>query len=156
MAAIDDLKVLLQKDIQQLRHLTGLLDKEKQSLKSSDMPALQALTQEKNQILNDVRERAKRKIHLLVDMGYNPKMGEPSRFIRSAGLTELNDFWVSAATQLKACQEQNAVNGRIVGNLQLRLGKLTEIFRGCADQAKLYGASGQSTAMSHKTVLASA
>ncbi|MEQ5833573.1 flagellar protein FlgN [Marinobacter mangrovi] len=156
MAAIDDLKALLHKDIQQLEQLGGLLASEKQLLKTSDMAGLEALTREKNHLLNEVRERAKRKIHALVAMGFNPRHGQPSTFIRAAGVEELTQLWNEAENRLKACQRLNQVNGRIIGNLQQRLGRLTEIFRGCADQAKLYGAKGQSTAVSHKTVLASA
>lgn len=156
MAAIDELKALLQQDIRQLEQLGGLLAAEKQHLKSSDVDGLQGLTQEKNRLLNDVRERAKRKIHALVNMGFNPRLGQPSTFIRSAGIDELTQLWTDAENRLKACQRMNQVNGRIIGNLQQRLGRLTEIFRGCSDQAKLYGASGQSSAVSHKNVLASA
>ncbi|BES71245.1 hypothetical protein RE428_22630 [Marinobacter nanhaiticus D15-8W] len=156
MAAIDELKSLLQQDIQQLEQLGGLLASEKKHLKSSNMDGLQVVTQEKNRILSDIRERAKRKIHALVNMGFNPRQGQPSTFIRAAGLADLTQLWIDAENRLKACQRMNQVNGRIVGNLQQRLGRLTEIFRGCSEQAKLYGAQGQSTAVSHKTVLASA
>ncbi|WP_148862934.1 flagella synthesis protein FlgN [Marinobacter fonticola] len=156
MAAIDELRSLLQQDIQQLEQLGGLLAAEKNHLKSSDVDGLQALTQEKNRILGDIRERAKRKIRALVNMGFKPQQGQPSTFIRSAGLTELTQLWTDAENRLKACQRMNQVNGRIIGNLQLRLGRLTEIFRGCSEQAKLYGAKGQSAAVSHKNVLASA
>lgn len=156
MAAIDELKSLLKQDIQQLEQLGGLLASEKNHLKSSDVDGLQTITQEKNRILNDIRERAKRKIHALVNMGFNPRQGQPSTFIQSAGLTDLTQLWTDAENRLKACQRMNQVNGRIIGNLQQRLGRLTEIFRGCSEQAKLYGSQGQSTAVSHKNVLASA
>ncbi|WP_111496346.1 flagella synthesis protein FlgN [Marinobacter bohaiensis] len=156
MAAIDELKKLLREDIKQLEQLGGVLASEKSLLKSSDVDGLESVTQEKNRLLASVRERAKQKIHVLVQMGFNPRNGQPSTFIRSAGIEELTTLWQDAENRLKACQRLNQVNGRIIGHLQQRLGRLNEIFRGCSDQAKLYSSSGQSSAVSHKTVLASA
>ncbi|WP_404363032.1 flagella synthesis protein FlgN [Marinobacter sp.] len=156
MAPIDELKQLLDEDIQNLRDLTSTLHAEKEALRASDIKAIEPLTQAKNSLLEQVRERAKRKIHLLVAMGYRPQTGEPSQFIRSAGIGELTALWQSAEEELKACKELNGRNGRIVGHLQQRLGRLTDIFRGSAGHAKLYGASGQQTSLGHKNILGSA
>ncbi len=156
MAAIDDLKQLLNQDVSDLNQLAFLLDEEKAKLKSSDIRAIEPLTQQKNGMLGQIRERAKRKIHLLVEMGYRPEHGEPSRFIRSAGLSELTSLWQAAETALKTCHERNRVNSRIVSHLQNRLTKLTDIFRGSAGQAKLYGSSGQQTSVGQSNILASA
>lgn len=156
MAAIDELKSLLSEDVRQLTQLAELLEQEKASLAGSDIKAIEPLTREKNLLLDQIRERARRKIRLLVDMGYRPESGNPSRFILSAGLSDLNDLWQTADRQLKACQELNSVNGRVIIHLQKRLGRLTDIFRGTAGQQKLYGAQGQQTSVGHTTVLASA
>lgn len=149
MAAIDELKKLLGQDIRQLEHLMGVLEREKGELKSSSVPALENLTREKNETLNGVRERARRKVHLLVEMGFQPNSGDPSQFIRAAGLDELTRLWAEAEARLRDCHALNSVNGRIIGNLQQRLGRLTELFRGAGDQAKLYGASGESRSLGH-------
>ncbi len=156
MAAIDELKQLLNQDVSDLNQLAFLLDEEKAKLKSSDIRAIEPSTEQKNRMLGQIRERAKRKIHALVEMGYCPEHGEPSRFIRSAGLSELTSLWQAAETALKACQERNRVNGRIISHLQNRLTKLTDIFKGSAGQAKLYGSSGQQTSVGQSNILASA
>ncbi|PAV25145.1 flagella synthesis protein FlgN [Tamilnaduibacter salinus] len=156
MAAVDDLKKLLQQDVQQLDQLSALLEKERDALKAGQARELEALTKHKDQLLSGVRERAKQKIHTLVAMGYDPKQGQPSRFIRSAGMADLSQLWQEADQRLRHCQERNGVNGRIIGHLQQRLGRLTDIIRGASDQAKLYGERGQSTSVSHTNVLASA
>lgn len=156
MAAIDELKKVLVQDIQQLERLADVLNREKDELKSAGIPALERLTEEKNEILKTVRERARRKIHLLVEMGFQPKNSNPSQFIRAAGLDELAQLWSDAQARLRDCHNLNSVNGRIIGNLQQRLGRLTELFRGAGDQAKLYGASGQSASLGGRNVLASA
>ncbi|MBB5320404.1 flagella synthesis protein FlgN [Marinobacter oulmenensis] len=156
MAAIDDLKQLLQEDIRQLDNLTDVLSREKTTLSSSDISELQGITSEKNAILEAIRERAKRKIHLLVSMGYKPTAGAPSRFIRAAGMDDLYQLWQQADEKLRACQSLNQNNGRVVGHLQKRLGRLTDIFRGASSQQKLYGAKGEQTRVSSSTVLASA
>ena len=156
MAAIDDLKNLLPQDISQLDTLADILDREKACLASSDLQALNALTKEKNDLLSAVRERARQKIRTLVQMGYRPESGEPSRFIRSAGLSDLDQLWQDADRKLRACQSLNQTNGRVISHLQKRLTRLTDIFRGSTSQPKLYGAHGEQTTVSSRTVLASA
>lgn len=156
MAAIDELKQLLTQDLETLERLAGLLVEEKTALTASDVSAIEPLTQQKNALLDQVRERAKSKIRALVAMGYRPETGDPSRFIRSAGLTELTELWLSAEQALRACQEQNRTNSRIVGHLQQRLSRLTDIFRGSAGHSKLYGATGHQTSLGQRNILASA
>lgn len=156
MAAIDDLKNFLSVDIRQLDNLADILQQEKSCLSGSDAKALESLTREKNAILGQIRERAKQKIHALVAMGFRPDSGEPSRFIRSAGLNDLYSLWQEADTRLRECHLLNENNGRIISHLQKRLTRLTDIFRGASGQQKLYGAKGQQTTVSSRTVLASA
>ena len=156
MAAIDDLKHHLNEDIRQLDNLADVLSQEKQVLKSSDVRALHPLTEEKNALLSDIRERARQKIHVLVAMGYRPEHGEPSRFIQSAGMSDLLYLWHQADQRLKQCQKLNQSNGRIISHLQKRLTRLTDIFRGAAGQQQLYGAKGEQTTVSSRSILASA
>ncbi|MDF0750598.1 flagellar protein FlgN [Marinobacter sp. 71-i] len=156
MATIDELKDLLSQDIRQLETLADILYQEKDCLSTSDIRKLEALTGEKNTLLEQIRERAKLKIRLLVNMGFRPESGAPSRFIRSAGLADVHALWEDADKRLKACQELNHTNSRVVSHLQKRLSRLTDIFRGVAGHQKLYGAQGEQKAVSHSTILASA
>lgn len=156
MAAIEELKTLLSDDIRQLETLADVLLREKQVLSSPDITPLQDITSQKNALLGEIRERAKQKIRLLVSLGYRPDAGEPSRFIRASGQTDLFKLWQTADQKLRACQDLNLNNGRVVGHLQKRLNKLTDIFRGASAQQKLYGAKGEQTSVSNSTILASA
>ncbi|MFV8570727.1 flagella synthesis protein FlgN [Marinobacter sp. SBS5] len=156
MAAIDELKTLLSEDLRQLEGLADLLLREKQALSSPDISPLQELTQEKNQILGAIRDRARQKIHLLVNMGYRPDSGEPSRFIQAGGMSDLHQLWKAADQKLRECQSLNQNNSRVVSHLQKRLARVTDIFRGASSQQKLYGAQGQQTSVSSSTVFASA
>jgi flagella synthesis protein FlgN len=156
MAAIDDLKDFLSQDIRQLQDLAETLRTEKACLSTSDLRALNELTAEKNRLLGDIRERAKAKIHALVAMGYRPDSGEPSRFILSAGLVDTHELWKQADARLKECHALNQNNGRVVSHMQKRLSRLADIFRGTTGQQKLYGAKGEHTGTSDRTILASA
>ena len=156
MAAIDELKTLLNEDLRQLASLAELLSTEKDVLASAQVADLQQLTEQKNQILEGIRERARQKIHLLVAMGFRPGSGEPSVFIRAGGFEDLFQLWKQADAQLRQCQSLNQQNGRVVGHLQKRLSRLTDIFRGASSQPKLYGAKGEQTSVSSRNVLASA
>jgi flagella synthesis protein FlgN len=156
MAAIDELKELLAGDIRQLDMLADILNQEKACLAKADVRKLESLTSEKNTLLEQIRESAKRKIRLLVAMGFRPDSGEPSRFIRSAGLPDLLALWEEADNRLRNCQEVNQTNGRVISHMQKRLSRLTDIFRGVSGHQKLYGAQGEQKAVSHSTILASA
>jgi flagella synthesis protein FlgN len=156
MAAIDDLKHLLAQDVRQLSAMADLLRDEKELLSTSDIKQLQALTDEKNAQLEQIRERAKLKIHALVAMGFRPESGNPSRFIAAAGLTELHQLWRQADQALTQCQQLNQNNGRVMAHMQKRLARLSDIVRGASSRQKLYGAGGQHTAVSSSIILASA
>lgn len=156
MTAIDELRQLLQQDCDQLAELAQLLGEENRLLAGSNATALEQLTLRKNSLLDQVRARAKQKIQLLVQSGYRPQSGSPSRYIRSTGLTDLVDLWSHADAALADCQRQNQVNGRIISHLQKRLARLTDIFRGTTGHQKLYGASGEQTSVNQRNMLASA
>ncbi|TGN41749.1 flagella synthesis protein FlgN [Marinobacter confluentis] len=156
MSKLDELKDLLNQDIRQLATLAELLEKEKALLSGSDVKSLASVTDQKNQHLDQIRERAKTKIRVLVAIGFRPDQGDPSRFLRSAGLEDAVALWDQASQRLAQCQALNQVNGRVMSHLQKRLSRLTEIFRGATGQDKLYGAKGQEEAVSHSNVLASA
>lgn len=156
MAAIDDLKNLLAQDIHQLSAMIDLLSQEKELLPTTDMKQLQLLTEEKNAQLEQIRERAKLKIHALVGMGFRPQSGSPSRFIAASGLTELYRLWQQAEQALIQCRQLNQNNGRIMAHMHKRLDRLSDIVRGGSSRQKLYGAGGQQMAVSTSTVLASA
>lgn len=156
MAAIDELKDLLAQDIRQLTVMADLLRQEQQLLPTSDMQQLQLMTDEKNALLEHIRERAKRKIHALVALGFRPDSGTPSRFIAACGCPELLSLWEQAEQHLQQCQQLNQNNGRVMTHMQKRLARLSDIIRGASSQQKLYGAGGQHTAVSSRTILASA
>lgn len=156
MSTVDKLQALLDQDLDQLLQLRTLLEEEKNLLANADVRGIEPLTERKNTLLAAIRDRARQKVHLLVEMGYRPDHGHPSRFIRSAGLTELYQRWESAQTALADCHSLNQQNSKVVSHLQARLAKLTDIFRGSSGQQKLYGATGQQTSVGQRNILASA
>ena len=156
MSTVDKLQALLEQDLDQLRQLRNVLEEEKAVLGNADVRGIEPLTEKKNTLLASIRERARQKVHLLVDMGFRPDQGHPSRFIRSAGLTDLYQCWESAQGMLAECHALNQQNSKVVSHLQARLAKLTDIFRGSSGQQKLYGATGQQTSVGQRNILASA
>lgn len=156
MSTADKLQALLDQDIEQLGQLKTLLEEEKTLLSNADVRGIEPLTEQKNTLLTAIRDRARQKVHLLVEMGFRPDQGHPSRFIRSAGLTELCQRWESAQASLADCHALNQQNSKVVSHLQTRLAKLTDIFRGSSSQQKLYGATGQQTSVGQRNMLASA
>ena len=156
MSTVEKLQVLLDQDLTQLRELKALLEDEKTALGNADVRGIEPLTEKKNALLSAIRDRARQKVHLLVEMGFRPDQGHPSRFIRSAGLTGLYESWESAQAALADCHALNQQNSKLVSHLQSRLARLTDIFRGSSGQQKLYGSTGQQTTVGQRNILASA
>lgn len=154
---IDGLKSLLRKDEANLEQLLTVLESEHQALAINDMTALENATSEKDALLKAIRERAKRKIRLLVDLGYRPDSGQaPSEFLREiSNDQELLARWEQAQTQLDQCQRKNAVNGRILGHLQRRVTRISDIIRGADRNQSLYSSGGETRSLNHSHVLAS-
>lgn len=156
MSTVDKLQSLLKADVDQLQQLRDLLEEERTLLAGANVREIEPLTARKDQLLEAIRERARQKVRLLVEMGFRPDQGHPSRFIRSAGLTDLYQSWEQAQSALADCHALNRQNSKIVSHLQTRLARLTDIFRGSSSQQKLYGASGQQTSVGQRNILASA
>lgn len=154
---IDGLKSLLRKDEANLEQLLKVLETEHQALAENDMETLEQATAEKDAILKAIRERAKRKIHLLAELGYRPHSEQaPSEFLQNlSGDEVLIERWHNAQQQLARCQHKNAVNGRILGHLQRRVTRISDIIRGADRNQTLYGSAGQTQSLNHSNVLVS-
>ncbi len=150
---------LLREDEANLARLAGVLDEEHTALADNDMETLERATSEKNDLLSALRERARKKIHLLAQLGYRPDSGQAaSTFLREkAGAdSSIMERWHSAQKQLSECQHRNAVNGRILGHLQRRLSRISDIIRGADQKQSLYGSAGESRSLTDSHVFASA
>jgi len=153
---IDQLAALLNTDLQSLDLLDAALQQEHQALEKNTSEALESATREKNALLEQLRERARQKVHLLVDLGYRPDKGAPSAFLEHNGApARMLELWHRAQSRLEDCQRQNAVNGRIISHMQRRLTRMADILRGNDRSQRLYGAAGQTQNLNHNSVLAS-
>lgn len=155
----ETLDQLLKKDEANLGRLAEVLEEEHRALASNAMEQLEQATSEKNGLLDALRDRAKQKIRLLAQLGYRPDSGRAvSDFLREqAGAdSALMKRWEAAQERLSECQHRNAVNGRILGHLQRRLSRVSDIIRGADQQQALYGSAGESRNLTHSQVFASA
>ncbi|XOZ34307.1 flagella synthesis protein FlgN [Halomonadaceae bacterium KBTZ08] len=155
----DTLDQLLRKDEANLNRLAEVLEQEHQALAGNEMAQLEQATREKNELLDALRDRAKQKIRVLAQLGYRPDSGQAiSDFLRNqAGAqSTLMKRWEEAQQQLGECQHRNEVNGRILGHLQRRLSRISDIIRGADQQQSLYGSTGEARSLTHSHVFASA
>lgn len=152
-----DLKTLLKKDLANLEQLHNTLHSEHEALRANDASTLEQTATDKDRLLKAIRERAKTKIRLLVNLGYHPDSGEsPSSFLgRTTGDQALIGLWHNAQSQLEECQRRNAVNGRIINHMQRRLTRISDIIRGADRNQSLYGKAGETQSLNHSNVLAS-
>ncbi len=154
----NDLKALLKKDLANLEQLHKVLQGEHEALRNNNALDLEQAATEKDRLLKAIRERAKTKIRLLVNLGYHPDSGEtPSDFLqKKTGDQVLIELWRNAQSQLETCQRTNAVNGRIINHMQRRLTRISDIIRGADRNQSLYGKAGETQSLTHSSVLASA
>lgn len=156
MASSEDLLRQLDADISVLDQLHTLLHKEQEALQTTQVDVIQAIHPEKSACLDRLRDSARQKVHLLVQMGFRPDSGDTSGFIRGLGDERLTQRWHQAQESLKECQFANEVNGRVIAHLQRRVERLAEIIRGGASHPKLYGKAGQTTGLGGSMIVASA
>ena len=155
----ETLDQLLKKDETNLARLAEVLEQEHAALADNDMATLEQATSEKNDLLDALRDRARKKIHLLAQLGYHPDSGQAaSEFLMEhlGADSTLMERWRSAQQQLSECQHRNAVNGRILGHLQRRLWRISDIIRGADQKQSLYGSAGESRSLTDSQVFASA
>ena len=153
---LEELETLLGSDLQSLQQLNRALAREHQALEHNSADDLSALSEEKNRLLETLRQSARRKVHLLVEMGFRPNQGVPSQFLRENGASDaLLGLWQKAQTGLEICQRKNAVNGRIINHMQRRLSRMADILRGNDRSQRLYGSAGETQNLNHNSVLAS-
>ncbi|MGM0451117.1 MAG: flagella synthesis protein FlgN [Pseudomonadota bacterium] len=150
---------LLEKDETNLTRLAEVLEQEHAALANNDMASLEEATREKDELLGALRERARKKIHVLAQLGYRPDGGKTASefMVEQVGSdSKLMERWQSAQQQLSECQHRNAVNGRILGHLQRRLSRISDIIRGADQKQSLYGSAGESRSLTDSHVFASA
>ena len=153
----DRLIQLLKGDLALLQKLSETLDEEHQALADNDSERIRTLTDSKNDLLESIRERARRKVRLLVNLGYRPDQGAPSDFLVEQELDPtIQSLWGKAQSHLEHCQTRNEVNGRIIIHMNRRLGRMADILRGNDQRQSLYGSSGQRSSLNSSTTFASA
>lgn len=156
MTPTQHLEQLLNEDSLLLSKLLAAIAEERLAMEARKIEKLQPITENKNTLLNELRERARIRIRALVGIGYRPDKGHPGDYVLALGIPGLSSSWQTAASLLKEVHFQNEINGRVIGHLQRRLSRITDIVRGTAQQPRLYGAHGQERAISHSSILASA
>ncbi len=156
--SIDELKSLLKRDLANLDQLEKTLDTEHEALSQNDMEGLDEARVQKDDLLKAIRERAKRKIHILVNLGYRPDSGRSaSGFLQEeTGDEGLISTWLEAQEKLETCQRRNAVNGRIINHMQRRLTRISDIIRGSNPNQSLYGSGGETRSLNASNVLTTA
>lgn len=157
--SFETLDQLLRKDEANLDRLAEVLEQEHQALAGNEMGQLEQATSEKNELLDALRDRAKQKIRVLARMGYRPDSGQAiSAFLReqAGAQSTLMERWEGAQKRLNECQYRNEVNGRILGHLQRRLSRISDIIRGAGQQQSLYGSTGESHSLTQSQVFVSA
>ncbi|TVP58071.1 MAG: flagellar protein FlgN [Halomonadaceae bacterium] len=153
---LEQLTTLLRNDLENLKALNHTLGQEHRALESNNADSLTALSSEKEQLLAALRQRARQKVRLLVELGFRPDLGSPSAFlVKQAVSPELLGLWQKAQTGLEICQRQNSVNGRIISHMQRRLARMADILRGNDRSQRLYGSAGETRNLNHNSVLAS-
>lgn len=154
--ALEQLDTLLRSDLQSLQELNRVLAREHQALEKNSAESLNELSETKNQLLEALRQRARQKVRLLVEMGFRPDQGASSEFLSGKDVDPaIQNLWQKAQTGLEICQRQNAVNGRIISHMQRRLSRMADILRGNDRSQRLYGSAGETHNLNHNSVLAS-
>ena len=150
----EQLHSLLQAERDAVRRLSRCLQQEHQALAELDGPALETVTRSKQQILQDMEQQAGERTRLATTAGYGSDTMEA--FIASRDRQgQLAACWHELLEELRACQQQNRINGSVIELGRERLHATLGLLRGqaSAPRATLYQANGRTpTSLDHRAL----
>jgi len=135
--------------MQQLLHV---LINETSILKKNDVEELQAITQEKITITEQIEKNEQARIHFLTIRSLNPN--EPKQWLLDSNLISL---WSKIKELSEQAQKQNQINGLVINGSRRRVQTKIEILSTSAPAVELtYSASGENINQRNSKTLAHA
>lgn len=138
---------LLQQETEEVSHLLEALNREHEVLLHRETDAIGIVVAEKEKALGHLNQLAAQRVILLQEAGYSDDKDGFSAFINSDESGQLAEKWLALEEGLRACQQQNQLNGMLLESSRQQTEKLLSIIVGRDGQkTELYDQKGASKA----------
>lgn len=149
---------LLNANIDAVEQLQSLLQQERKDLQKRLHANIPALLEQKQQLMTQLEQGSQLRQSWLD--GAEDVTGEPKErwkmLLTDLGGPALLSRWQDFKEQLSLCQQENEVNGRMIGRGQQSVGQLLSLLKGQVESPKLYNQKGSTNnqQLSHTMVKA--
>ena len=146
------LESILKTSLEKMQQLHEILLKETSALKENNIEELEAVTQKKITLTQQIEENERQRIHFLTIRALNP--AKPSDWLSN---NKLNAFWSKIKNVSEQAQKQNQINGVVINGNRHRAQTQIEILSASPPAAELvYSASGKNIKQKNSNTIARA
>lgn len=159
-ATIQTVHQLLEENIQTTDKLLTLLEEERTHLKQRNHTVIPALLEQKHQLMSRLEQTAAQRQQWLTQAPQQTDTQTADErwntLLTDLGGPTLTKLWDTFKDNLTACQQNNEVNGRMIGRGQQSVRQLLTLLKGQVEAPTLYNQSGstQSHSLSQTVVKA--
>jgi len=158
-ATIQTVHQLLENSIRATSELLTLLEQERTHLQQRNHTELPALLEQKQQIMSLLEKGALQRQQWLAHAPQHEVQSQEehwSALLTGLGGPTLTKLWDTFKDNLITCQQNNEVNGRMIGRGQQSIRQLLTLLKGQVESPTLYNQAGntQSQSLSHTVVKA--
>lgn len=125
--------------------LLSLLESEQAALMSFEVDAMEALLEEKFQLLTNLSQCSKQRYQALAENGFEANESGMKRWLSQNLNAQLHSSWQSFQHTLSRSKEANSVNGILVTKQFTRNQQMLNALQGPNAAAKFYGPNGQTS-----------
>ncbi|MDP2229580.1 flagella synthesis protein FlgN [Methylotenera sp.] len=148
--------ITFEQDAQLVNNLLELLTREQSSLVMVDVDAIEALMEEKSELLQHINTAAKSRYAALAASGFEQNESGMTAWLKSQAKPALNTAWDKFQKSISQAKEMNRMNGMLISKHFNRNQQLLNHLQGNSGAGDVYSKSGQakSYAASRSTLMA--
>jgi len=145
------LATVLEGEIDNLKTLQSILDREYEALADANIPAIEALSAEKNRALNTQAELANTRQDILQQHSFNDTPDALLRFIGECDNREtLSNAYQQLSTLAAGCRDSNRANGRLISQKQRQAVGALDVLRKTDSKSSIYSSQGKTSLAQEK------
>ncbi len=137
-----NISAMFEHDAALVKELLWLLTREQTDLINADIDAIEALLDEKAELLQTITTSAQARYRLLAKQGFDPSENGMASWVEKRGTPEQVQAWQEFQQTLTEAKEMNRLNGQLISKHFNRNQQFLQQLQGGAATG-VYGANGQ-------------
>ncbi len=143
-----DAPIRFQADAALVAQLLQALQQEQQALIAADLPAIEAMLDGRNALLQSISMVAQQRYEALAAAGFAGSEAGMADWLAQQQDTQLHQAWAAFQQQLQQAKELNRVNGLLINKHFQRNQERLDSLHGRHSSPQFYGKNGQSQNLS--------